>query len=141
MKRILFAVGFALFGAVGCGGGGGGGSGGTTYTLASQLPVDVAPYACQVVAGPTSVGSGTMFYAIDDLAPGTDQIESIVIADSFYLSYACNFDASTQAVTDDTFTGSHQNTGPVFANSYDFIVICHNPTTDCQFNLTWTATY
>jgi hypothetical protein len=142
MKRTLLAVGLALCGAVGCGDGGGGGSGGTTYSLASQLPLDVAPNACQVVAGPTQVGSGTMYYKIDDLPPGTDQIESIIIAHSFYYSYGCNFDASTQAVTDDNVTGTHENAGQVvLADSYDFIVICHNPTPDCQFNLTWTATY
>ncbi len=138
MKRTLFAAVLALLGAVGCGGGG---SGGTTYTLASQLPLDVAPYACQVVAGPAQVGSGSMYYKVDDLPPGTDPIESIIIADSFYYSYGCSFNASTQAVADDNFNGTHESTGPVFANSYDFIVICHNPTTDCQFNLTWTATY
>ncbi|HEY6476662.1 MAG TPA: hypothetical protein VI456_08770 [Polyangia bacterium] len=140
MKRTLFAVGLALFGAVGCGGGGGGG-GGTTYTLASAALVQVPAVACQLVAGPAPVGTGTMFYEIDDLAPGTDEIESIIIANSFYYTYGCNFDASTEAVTDDTFTGSHQNSGQVLADSYDVIVICHNASNLCQFNLTWTATY
>ena len=141
MKRSLFALSLALAAAAGCGGGSGGGTPGTTYTLASAAPFGVPPYNCQVVVGPVSVGTGTMFYSVDDHAPGTDVIESIIIADSFYISYGCNFDASTQAVSDDTFEGSHQNAGQVLADSYDFIVICHNPTTDCQFDLTWTATY
>lgn len=142
MKRTLFAVSLALAAAVGCGGGGGGGSPGTTYTLASAEPVGISPYGCQLVAGPAPVQMGTMFYQVDDNAPGTDVIETIIIGDSFYLSYGCNFDASTQAIADDTFTGTHQSTGQVpLADSYDFIVICHNPTTDCQFDLTWTATY
>jgi hypothetical protein len=143
MKRTLFAVSLALTAAVGCGGGGGGGgSGGTTYSLASAVPLDVPASSCQVVAGPTSVQAGTMFYEVDDDAPGTDLIESVIISDSFYISYGCTFDASTQAITDDTFTGSHQSTGQIpLADSYDFIVVCHNATTDCQFDLTWTATY
>jgi hypothetical protein len=141
MKSTLFAVCLALTAALGCGGGGGGGSGGTTYVLASAEPQDVAPYGCQVVAGPKSVQAGTMFYEIDDDPPGMDQIESILVADSLYLSYGCAFDASTLAISDATFTGSHQETGQVLADSYDVIVICHNPTTDCQFDLTWTATY
>jgi hypothetical protein len=141
MKRTLFAVSLALAGAAGCGGGGGGG-GGNTYTLASAEPASVAPYSCQLVAGPASVQTGMMFYEIDDLAPGTDVIESIIIGDSFFISYGCNFDPSTQAIADDTFTGSHQSVGQVpLADSYDFIVVCHNPTTPCQFDLTWTATY
>ena len=140
MKRSLFAVSLVLTGAVGCGSGGGGG-GGTTYTLASAEPLDVPPGMCKLAWGPEQVGTGTMFYAVDDLAPGNDDIESIVIADSFYLSYACYFNVSTQAVTDDRFTGSHKSTGQVIADTYDFIVICHNATTDCRFNLTWTATY
>jgi hypothetical protein len=140
MKRTLFAVSLALAAAVGCGSSGGGPSG-TTYSLAAAAPYDVPPFGCQVLAGPAPVGMGTMFYSIADHPPGTDQIESIIIADSFYLSYGCAFDASTQAVTDDVFQGSHQNSGQVLADSYDFIAICHNATTDCQFDLTWTATY
>ena len=140
MKRSLLALGLVLAGAVGCGGGGGGPTG-TTYTLASAAPFGVPPYNCQLLAGPATVGMGTMFYSITDAAPGNDVIESIIIADSFYISYGCNFDASTQAVSDDTFEGSHQSVGPVLADSYDFIVICHNPTIACQFDLTWTATY
>jgi hypothetical protein len=140
MKRTLFAVSLALVGAVGCGSSPGGPSG-TTYALASAEPLDVPPGMCKLAWGPQQVGTGTMFYAVDDLPPGNDDIESIIIADSFYLSYACYFDVSTQAVTDDRFYGSHQSTGQVVADTYDFIVICHNPTTDCQFNLTWTATY
>ena len=139
MKRTLFALGLALVGAVGCGSGGGGGSG-TVYTLASAEPLDVPPGMCQLAWGPEQVGTGTMFYAVDDMSRN-DQIESIIIADSFFLSYGCYFDASTQALTDDLFYGSHQSTGQVIADSYDFIVICHNATTDCQFNLTWTARY
>ena len=139
MKRTLFALSLALMGAVGCGGGGGG-SVGTTYTLAGAEPLDVPPGMCKLAWGPEQVGTGTMYYAVDDVS-GNDDIESIIIADSFYLSYACYFDVSTQALTDDRFTGSHQSTGQVIADSYDFIVICHNATTDCQFNLTWTATY
>jgi hypothetical protein len=140
MTRTLFAVGLALMVAVGCGSSPTG-TPGTTYTLASAEPLDVPPGKCQLAWGPEQVGTGTMFYAVDDLGPGNDQIESIIIADSFYLSYACYFDVSTQALTDDRFYGSHQSTGQVIADSYDFIVICHNPTTDCLFNLTWTATY
>jgi len=139
MKRTWFALSLALMGAVVCGGGGGG-SVGTTYTLAAAEPLDVPPGMCKLAWGPEQVGTGTMYYAVDDVS-GNDEIESIIIADSFYLSYACYFDVSTQAVTDDPFTGSHQSTGQVIADSYDFIVICHNATTDCQFNLTWTATY
>jgi hypothetical protein len=141
MKRMLFAVGLGLLGAVGCGGGGGGGTGGTTYTLVSRATMDVPPGGCQRVWGPSDVGTGTMFYEVDDLPPGTDQLESIIISDSFYVSYGCAFNASTEAVTDDIFTGTYQNSGPVVADSYDFIVICHNATADCQFDLTWTATY
>ena len=141
MKRTLFAVCLALTAALGCGGGGGDGSAGRTYVLASAEPIDVPPYACQVVAGPVTVQTGTMYYQIDDHPPGTDQIQSILVADSLYLSYGCAFDASTLALSDATFTGSHQETGQVLADSYDLIVICHNATTDCQFDLTWTATY
>ena len=140
MKRTLFAVSLALTAALGCGGGGGGSSG-NTYVLASAEPLDVAPYGCQVVAGPKSVQTGTMFYEIDDHPPGTDQIQSIIVADSLYLSYGCTFDPNTLAISNVTFTGSHMETGQVLADSYDLIVICHNATTDCQFDLTWTATY
>jgi hypothetical protein len=140
MKSIWFVAGIVLLGAVGCGGGATGPVG-TTYTLASAATLDIPPPSCQLGWGPEPVGSGTMYYKVDDLPPGTDQIETIIIADSLFLNYGCSFDPTTQVVSDDNFMGSYQNSGQVLADSYDFVVICRNPSGDCRFNLTWTATY
>jgi hypothetical protein len=141
MKRTLFSGALAMLAAAGCGGGGAAGPTGTTYTLASAAGVDVTAGGCALAWGPEDVQSGTMFYDIADDPPGTDVIEAVIIPDSFYLQYGCGFDANTQALVDDNAQGSRQGQGPMVADSYDFVVLCHNPTTDCQFTLTWTATY
>ncbi len=139
MKRTLF-VGALMLAAAGCGGGGGGPTG-TTYTLASAAGVDVVAGGCTLAWGPVDVESGTMFYDIADDPPGIDMIEAVIIPDSFYLQYACGFDAYSQTLVDDNTQGSRQGEGPMVADSYDFVVLCHNPTDDCKFTLTWTATY
>ena len=141
MKRTLFGGALIMLAAAGCGGGGGGGPSGTTYTLASAAGVDVTAGGCALAWGPEDVGGGTMFYDITDNPPGMDVIEAVIIPDSFYLQYGCGFDANTQALVDDNATGSRQGQGPMVADSYDFVVLCHNATGDCQFTLTWTATY
>jgi hypothetical protein len=72
--------------ALGCGGGGAGGWHRRDHLhQTNESPISVAAGGCVVAAGPVDVNAaGTMFYEIDDAAPGTDAIEAVIISDSFY---------------------------------------------------------
>jgi hypothetical protein len=71
---------------------------------------------------------------------GVDSMEVVILPDSVYLADGCNF-ATSQTVIDDSVVGSDSKSGPITADSYDFLVACNNVVDDCSFNLTWTATY
>ena len=140
MKRTLL-VGLVFLGAIGCGGGGPRTGGGITYSYASNTPLSVAAGNCDPVVGPVDVnGDGSMFYSLVDASPDTDSIEAIIVSDSLFVTEGCSF-APSQTVVDESFVGSNSDSGPVVADTYDFIVSCGNLVEDCIFNLTWNATY
>jgi hypothetical protein len=79
----------------------------------NESPISVAAGGCVVAAGPVDVNAaGTMFYEIDDAAPGTDAIEAVIISDSFYGSEGCAF-SYDQTVVDESFPGTRYDSGPV----------------------------
>jgi len=135
----------ALLGTVGCSDGGTGAA--VTYVYASAEPIVVPAQnvqPCLSVWGPEDVGNGWMHYAIDDRG-GADNIRAVVISDSVFAGKTCDF-TTDQTVLDVTFTGSKSgdigsNVDPLFADTYDFVVTCENSDGDCDFNLTWTATF
>ncbi len=106
LKRTLLLA-AALLGAVGCGGNDA--SGITTYVYESARPVGVAAQTCILVRGPITVGPGWMDYAIDSAA-GTDSIRALIISDSYYSIYQCDFSAHPfppdELALDVSFVGS-----------------------------------
>ena len=130
------AIALFLIGLGACGGGGGP----VTHVLVQNAPSDVPAGVCTAIAGPYSVGSGSMSFTIADTPTGigSDSMEVGIMFDSDFVAGGCNFNL---AIVDDTGTGSLTDSGPVSAGTYAFVVGCSNVIDDCLFDLTWTATY
>jgi hypothetical protein len=130
------AIALFLIGIGGCGGGGGP----VTRVLTQNLPSDVPAGSCTAVAGPYSVGRGSMAFTIADTPTGIgdDSMEAGIMFDSDFLAGGCDFNI---AIVDDVQTGSFSDSGPVPAGTYAFVVGCNNVLDPCLFDLTWTATY
>jgi len=111
-----------------------------TRVLVQNLPTNVPAGTCTAVAGPYSVGPGSMAFTIADTPTGigSDSMEVGIMFDSDFLAGGCNFNL---AIVDDTQTGSFSDSGPVPSGTYAFVVGCNNILDDCIFDLTWTATY
>jgi len=138
MGWLMLAV---FLGVVGCGGGDGGYR--PVTRVLANMPVNVPPTPCALVAGPVSVPSAsTMSFTIDDRRNGNYDITHIgIIDDATLTSSGCLFSV---AAAEFSGTGSYQDTSPpgyIPPNVYDFIVECDNAVGSCIFDLTWTATY
>jgi hypothetical protein len=135
-------LGAILFLAAGCGGGGGGGRGEITHVLVSNVSDSVAVGDCVAVEGPYSVGTGsTSFNLVDTpVGIGSDDMEVVILPDATWAAEGCNF-AVSQTVVDDQSVASDSGSGPVDADTYDFVVACNNAVDDCFFTLSWSATY
>jgi hypothetical protein len=110
-------------------------SSGVDHTLVLDRDEDVPAGACVPVEGPFHLpGGATSDFTVTDV-DGTDDMDVSVIADAA----GCDFLAGEGTVHGVASVSS--GTGSLPGDAYDLVVRCNNPTQDCLFSLTWTATY